>query len=76
MGLAFAMMIDTKLGSESFALIFHTEECQQRGSHLDQAADWKRARTQRGSSQSLHAEMILKILVITVVCVLYSVLGV
>lgn len=44
MGLAFAMMIDTKLGSESLTLIFHTVGCQ-RDSHLDQAflekaADW------------------------------------
>lgn len=74
MGLAFALMIDTKLGSESFTLIFHTEGCQ-RGSHLDQAfpekaADWNEARTQHGSCQGLNAEMILKIKIITVVYVL------
>lgn len=77
MGLAFAMMIDTKLGSESFTLIFHTQRCQ-RGSHLDQAfprkaADWKEARTPCGSSQALDAEMRLKTKVITEVCALYFV---
>ena len=71
MGLAFAMMIDTELGSESFTLIFHTAGCQ-RGSHLDwacpeKAPDWNEASTQRGSSQSLNAESVLKIKVITVV---------
>ncbi len=64
-GLAFAIMIDTQLESESFTLIFHTKGRQL--SHLDEAfpekaADWQGARTKHGTSQTLSAEMmILKI---------------